>query len=246
MIYIVLAIVSVIAGIVTAISGGGGMLIVSVLMLIDIPIKIIIGTNRLSALMDNATSAYNYNKKGKVNKKFVKYAAIPGLIGTAIGSKLLLLLDGRILERLIPILLIAIVIHSLVSKKSGSISEFKGFTPLNMAAVSFVVFILGIYMGFFGMAAGSFMALSFVYIYKFDFLEAVATAKPLLALMGLFSLFFLAKNGLINYEYAFFITVFRMVGSKLGSNYAIKKGSKLVKPVFLILCVTIGLKNLFF
>jgi len=45
MIYIVLAIVSVIAGIVTAISGGGGMLIVSVLMLIDIPIKIIIGTN---------------------------------------------------------------------------------------------------------------------------------------------------------------------------------------------------------
>jgi uncharacterized membrane protein YfcA len=246
MIYIVLAVVSLIAGIVTAISGGGGMLIVSILMLIEIPIKIIIGTNRLSAFMDNATSAYNYNKKGKVNKKFVKYAAIPGLIGTAIGSKLLLLLDGRILERLIPILLIVIVIHSLTSKKSGSINEFKGFTHLNMAAGSFAVFVLGIYMGFFGMAAGSFMALSLVYIYKFDFLEAVATAKPLLALMGLFSLFFLAKNGLINYEYALFITVFRMVGSKLGSSYAIKKGSKLVKPVFLILCVTIGLKNIFF
>ena len=246
MIYIVLAVVSLVAGIVTAISGGGGMLIVSVLMLIDIPIKVIIGTNRLSALMDNTTSAYNYNKKGKVNKRFVKYAAIPGLIGTAIGSKLLLLLDGRILERLIPALLILIVIHSLTTKKVGSVSEFKGFTPLNLAVGTFVIFILGIYLGFFGLAAGSFMALSLVYIYKFDFLEAVATTKPILAIMALFSIFFMAKNGLINYQYAFFITVFRIFGSRLGSNYASKKGAKLVKPVFLTLCVTIGIKNIFF
>ena len=87
MLYIILAVGALIAGAVTAIAGGGGILIVTLLMLFDTPIKMVIGTNRLSALMDNATSTYNYNKRGKINRKFLKYSMLPALVGTFIGSK---------------------------------------------------------------------------------------------------------------------------------------------------------------
>jgi uncharacterized membrane protein YfcA len=244
MIYIVLAVGALIAGIVTAIAGGGGILIVTLLMLLDTPIKLVIGTNRFSALLDNATSAYNYNKKGKVNKKFLKYAALPSLIGTFIGSKFLSVVDSEVLEKLIPVILIALVVHSSFSKKMGLESNFQGFNKKNIMLGSVVTFFIGIYTGFFGLAAGSFFSLSLVYVFKFDFLEAVATVKPLLFLMGITSVVFYAANGLIDYRYAIFITVFRVVGSRFGSSYASEKGSKLVKPVFSIFCVLVAIKNI--
>ncbi|ADO83343.1 sulfite exporter TauE/SafE family protein [Ilyobacter polytropus] len=246
MIYIILAVGALIAGVITAIAGGGGMLIMAILMMVDMPIKMIIGTNRLSALMDNGTSAYHYNKNGNVNKTFLKYAIIPGAIGTIAGTKMLAMMDGKVLERLIPMILIALVIHSLTSKKVGIESNFEGFTKKTIAMGIIVTFIIGVYMGFFGMAAGSFFALALVYIFKFDFLEAVATVKPLLFLMGVTSIFFYAAEGLIDYKYALFITVFRILGSRFGSGYASKKGSKLVKPVFLTLCMAIVLKDVFY
>lgn len=244
MLYLVLAVGALIAGAVTAIAGGGGILIVTLLMLLDTPIKLVIGTNRLSALMDNATSAYNYNKKGKINREFLKYSTVPALVGTFIGSKFLSIVDSVILERLIPVILIALVVHSTFSKKTGLESKFEGFNKKNIVLGMIVTFAVGVYTGFFGLAAGSFFSLALVYVFKFDFLEAVATVKPLLFLMGVTSAVFYAANGLIDYRYAIFITVFRVVGSRLGSSYASEKGARLVKPVFSIFCVLIAIKNI--
>jgi uncharacterized membrane protein YfcA len=237
---------SLIAGVITAIAGGGGMLIFAILMLLDMPIKMILGTNRVSAVMDNATSAYHYNKNGNVNRTFLKYSLIPAFLGTMVGTKLLTMVDGKVLERLIPMILIGLVIHSFSSKKVGIDSHFDGFTKKTIIMGIVVTFIIGVYMGFFGMAAGSFFALALVYVFKFDFLEAVATAKPILVFMGLSSLGFYAVNGLINYKYALLITVFRVIGSRFGSTYASKKGSRLVKPVFLTFCIIIVAKDMFF
>lgn len=246
MIYIILAVGALVAGVITAIAGGGGMLIMAILMMVDMPIKMIIGTNRLSALVDNGTSAYHYNKNGNVNRTFLKYAIIPGALGTIVGTKMLAMMDGKVLERLIPMILIALVMHSLTSKKVGIESKFEGFTKKTITVGVIVTFLIGLYMGFFGMAAGSFFALALVYIFKFDFLEAVATVKPILFLMGFTSIFFYAAEGLIDYKYALFITFFRLLGSRFGSGYASKKGSKLVKPVFLTLCTAIVLKDVFY
>ncbi len=246
MIYMILAVGALLAGIITSIAGGGGILIVTLLMMIEMPIKMVIGTNRLSALMDNATSAYNYNKNGKVNKTFLKYAILPGILGTVMGSQLLARMDGMVLERLVPMVLLALVIHSAASKKTGMESHFEGFTKKTISMGAAFTFLIGLYTGFFGLAAGSFFALALVYIFKFDFLEAVATAKPLLFLMGLTSIFFYAAEGLIDYKYAIFITFFRVIGSRMGSSYATKKGAKLVKPVFLTFCVVIVAKDVFY
>ena len=245
MLYIILAVGALIAGAVTAIAGGGGILIVTLLMLFDTPIKMVIGTNRLSALMDNATSTYNYNKRGKINRKFLKYSMLPALVGTFIGSKFLSMVDSYVLERLIPVILIALVVHSSFSKKTGMESRFQGFNKKNILLGMLVTFIIGVYTGFFGLAAGSFFSLALVYVFKFDFLEAVATVKPLLFIMGLTSAVFYAVNGLIDYRYAIFITIFRVVGSRLGSSYASEKGARLVKPVFSVFCVLIAVKNIF-
>ncbi|WP_372714423.1 sulfite exporter TauE/SafE family protein [Ilyobacter sp.] len=246
MIYIILAVGALVAGIITAIAGGGGMLIMAILMMVDMPIKMIIGTNRVSALMDNGTSAYHYNKNGNVNRTFLKYAVIPAAAGTIVGTRMLAMMDGKILERLIPMILIALIIHSLTSKNVGIESKFQGFTKKTVAMGIGVTFLIGVYMGFFGMAAGSFFALALVYIFKFNFLEAVATVKPLVFLMGITSIFFYAAEGLIDYKYALFITFFRVIGSRFGSTYASKKGSKLVKPVFLTLCAAIVVKDAFY
>jgi len=245
MIYFFLAIGALIAGIVTAMAGGGGIFIITFLMMLEIPIKIVIGTNRVSACLDNATSSYNYYKKGKLDTEFFKYAIIPAFLGTVIGSKLLVLLNAKIVERLIPMILLALVIRMFVNKKAGLENEFEGFTRKNIIKGIIVTFLMGIYMGFFGLAIGNFFTLALVYVLKFDFLKAVATVKPINFFMGLVSVVIYAMDGIIDWKIAIFVTAFRVIGSKLGSNYASEKGAKAVKPIFLLLCVFTVFKEYF-
>lgn len=211
MIYLILILGAISAGVVTSIAGGGGIFVITFLTVLEVPIKVAIGTNRVSALLDNATSSYTYYKKGKIHVEFLKYAIIPALIGPIIGSELLCLLNGKILERLMPFILMILVINLVTNKNKGLENKFEGFTKQNLLKGAVITFFLGIYMGFFGLAIGNFFTLFLVYIFKFDFLEAVANAKPIIFLMGFVSLIFYIINGLVNYKYALIITVFRII-----------------------------------
>lgn len=63
--------------------------------------------------------------------------------------------------------------------------------------------------------------------------------------MGLVSVVIYAMEGIIDWKIAIFVTAFRVIGSKLGSNYASEKGAKAVKPIFLLLCVFTVFKEYF-
>ena len=63
--------------------------------------------------------------------------------------------------------------------------------------------------------------------------------------MGLVSVVIYAMDGFIDWKIAMFITIFRIMGSRLGSTYASKKGAKFVKPIFLGLCLFTVVKEYF-
>lgn len=105
-----------------------------------------------------------------------------------------------------------------------------------------MAFIIGFYDGFLGPGTGSFLIFFIIKIFKVDFNSASGNAKILNLSSNLTSILLFIYHGKVNYFYGLPVALIMMLGAVLGTNLAIKKGTKLTKPLFLIVTSFLILK----
>ncbi len=235
-----------ITGFVDAVAGGGGVISVPILMWAGLPVKTAIATNKIGGMVGNSTTSYNYYKRGQVDGKLFKRCALLALGGAVIGARLLKFIPSEVLERGIPYVLMLLVAYTLLSKGAGVEDRFKGYTRKNKAAGMILVFLVGIYNGFFGPASGSFLTMGLIAIYGFDFLRATGTSKPLNLMMTFSSGVILLLMGGADLKVGLVCALFRSLGGRAGSNFAVRAGSRAVKPIFIGASTLVIIKMLVF
>lgn len=239
---IIIAVGMFITGFVDAIAGGGGVISVPILMWSGLPVKSAIATNKIGGMVGNSTTAFNYYKKGKVDTELFKRCAFLAFAGAVTGTQLLRFISSEFLEGVIPYILILLVMYTLASKGKGIEDNFKGYTERNKKAGMLLVFMVGVYNGFFGPASGSFMTMGLIGIYGFDFLTATGTSKPLNLMMTFSSGIILLFMGGADLKVGLLCAVFRSIGGRAGSSFAVRIGSKMVKPIFITACTVVIIK----
>ena len=105
-------------------------------------------------------------------------------------------------------------------------------------------FLISFYIGFFGPGGGSFLIFAYIKIYKFDFTTAAGNAKIINLTANLASLIIFIYLGKIAYLYAIPLSFVSFLGSQCGAKYAIKKGAKFIRPVFLTVSAITTIKML--
>lgn len=229
----VIAVGMFITGFVDAVAGGGGVISVPILMWAGLPVKVAIATNKIGGMVGNSTTSYNYYKRGMVDVSLFKRCALLALAGAVIGARLLKYIPSELLERGIPYVLMLLVAYTMLSKGAGVEDRFRGYTPKNKIAGMVLVFVVGLYNGFFGPASGSFLTMGLIAIYGFDFLRATGTSKPLNLMMTFSSGIILLLMGGVDLRVGVICALFRSLGGRAGSNFAVRAGSKVVKPIFI-------------
>ena len=84
-----------------------------------LPIVIVLGTNKLQASIGIAMATFKYYKNGLINFKTVLRGLIAGFIGASFGTILAVVIHNDFINKLVPILLIAVFIFSIVNKNLG-------------------------------------------------------------------------------------------------------------------------------
>lgn len=233
------------AAFVDAIAGGGGIISLPAFLIAGLDPHYALGTNKFSSSTASFTSTMNFMRHGKINKKLMLILAPFTLIGAAIGVNTVLKIDEHFLYTLVIIMIIFVGIYSLFSKSMGSQYNFKKFTPLNITAGILMAGFLGFYDGFFGPGAGSFLIFALIHIFKFDFLHASGSAKFLNFTSNIVSFIIFAFNGRIILSYGIPAAIFMILGARVGSKLALKKGSKFIKPLFITMSLAAAVKLLF-
>ena len=229
------------ASFVDAIAGGGGLITVPAFIASGLPIHVAIGTNKMSASFSVLGSAFRYFKSGKINFSLLKFPIIFGAIGAVFGVLLVTHTNEKILQPLILIMLILVAVYTFINKNIGIKDEFNGQTKKNTIEGSIAAFVLCFYIGFFGPGGGAFMLFAFLNVYKFDFIRASAHAKVLNLVANIASLIVFMYLGCVSYLYSILVGIVMFIGAQCGAKYAMKKGSKFVRPFFLTVAVlTIG------
>lgn len=240
--YIFICAAGFIAAFVDSIAGGGGLISVPAYLLIGLPPTYVNGTNKFSATSASLTSSIKFIRSKKADFKILKYALPFTIIGAIIGVNTALSIPESFLKSVITILIIIIGFYTYFSKSLGIKDNFTGYSIRNYVLTCILALGIGFYDGFFGPGTGTFLTFGLIAIYKFDFTKASGNARVMNFTSNIVSLALYAVNGRILYKYAVPVAIFAVIGARLGTKFALKNGSKFIKPIFIVIALATAIK----
>jgi len=225
------------AGFVDSIAGGGGLVTLPVLLSLGMPPQVALGTNKLQATFGSGSAAWHYGRAGLIDFRACRLGVIFTLIGATLGTLLVSQLPPDALKQTIPWLLLGIAVYFLFQPKLGD-TDVRG----RMAPGWFhFIFGLGIgfYDGFFGPGTGTFWAVAYMLGLGFNLTRATAHTKVMNFTSNLASLVVFLAGGHVHFAAGACMGLGQLLGARLGSKVVIRKGTKLIRPIFIVVVLAI-------
>ena len=246
------------------IGGGGSILAVPLLVyIIGLEPHMAIGTSALVVGINALVNFIDHKKRGHVllNKSFL--FAIPGVVGTVIGSQLGLLTPASSLLILFALFMITIAIKMLIEKKNmkGYIDvHFKKTKSLkdnvqkdqpdiennlvtnkrykNMKVV-IMGFLVGLGAGYFGIGGGFLIVPSLMYL-DVNIVNSIGTSLLPVSFFGLTTAISYSLSGQINFFIAILLICGGILGGKVGTALSSRASKTLLTRIFSILLITVA------
>lgn len=239
---IILFLFGFLAAFIDSVVGGGGLISLPVLMFTGLSPSSAVATNKLAGTMGSLTSTITFYRSGKLDFKTISKFFPFVFLASMLGAWTVHLLDPTLLKPLMLIMLAAVTVYTIFKKEWGNISTFKKLSPKKYIGFFLLVAAIGFYDGFLGPGTGSFLIFAFLMI-GFDFLKAAGNAKFLNFASNIGALVMFLFLGQINFVYGLIMGFAQIIGAICGSKFAIKRGSRYVRVLFIIVTVLLLTKN---
>lgn len=233
------------AGLVDAIGGGGGLISLPAYLIAGLPMHQAVATNKLSSTCGTTLATVRFIKNKLVNFKLAIPSIISAIIGSSIGAKLSLMMDERIMEYILFVVLplAAFIVLNKKLFKDNPDAELVLNTKTYITAV-IAALIIGMYDGFYGPGTGTFLIIAFTTFAKISVGSANAQAKVINLTTNITSLIIFILNGQVLFSLGLAAAACNMLGGYIGAGLVINKGSRIVKPTILLVLLLLFLKIL--
>ncbi|MGF6905896.1 sulfite exporter TauE/SafE family protein [Fusobacterium sp. PH5-44] len=231
------------AAFVDAIAGGGGLISLPAYLASGLSPHMALGTNKLSSSFGASASAIKFALSGKVNWSLLKKTLLFSFIGSIAGTLCVQLwIKPNYVVPIAIIFLTLVLFYTIVNKKIGETNDFTGLTSKNLYLGIFMALVIGFYDGFFGPGTGAFLIFALIKIFKFDFVNASGNAKFYNFASNIASLITVIFLKRVNYTYAIIVGIVMVLGSTLGAKFAVTKGDRVIKPIFITITTLVLIK----
>lgn len=232
------------AGFVDAIAGGGGLISLPAYLLAGVPMHQAIATNKLSSATGTLVSTVRFCRHTTVDWSIALPAIVLSLIGSFAGAKLTMLMPESILKIVLLIVLPITALfvfrkNALVEKQNGSVSHTRMLVITWIAAL-----VIGGYDGFYGPGTGTFLILIMVGLAKMDMMQAAANTKLINLASNISALIAFLIGGQVVLTLGLTAAVFSIAGHYTGASMVMQNGTKIVRPIILVVLVLLFIKVL--
>ena len=229
------------ASFVDGVAGGGGIISVPTYFLAGLPAHLALGTNKLSSCIGTSVSAARFIKGGYVDWKLGVPSILLALYGAHLGTRLQLTLDERYLKWLLlavlPVVAVVVLRQKRLPEERGEIAPGKQAAIVLAAAL-----IVGAYDGFYGPGTGTFLILIFCQLGRMDLRTASGNVKLVNLASNIGALATSLLNGKVFLVLGLIGAVASVAGHYIGAGLAIKDGSKIVRPIILLVLILLAVK----
>ena len=232
------------AGLVDAIGGAGGLISLPAYLLAGLPIHNAIATNKLSSTCGTALTTVRFIRQGLVNWRIAIPTIFCAIGGSSLGANLSMTVPESVMQAVLFVVLPVVAIIVLSPKTfCDRAPEQKLDKKIWITALA-SAFVVGIYDGFYGPGTGTFLIIAFTVFAKLDIRTANAQTKVINLTTNITSLTIFLLNGQPVILLGLAAAACNMAGNYVGASLALTKGSKITRPVILLVLVLLFLKVL--
>lgn len=243
--FLFLFVAAMLAGLIDAVAGGGGLIQVPALFSAypNHPPATLIGTTKVASFAGTFNAALRYGRTVRIYWSATAPAVVAAFACSMAGAYALTLVPAEPLRKLLPFVLGVLLIYTLAKKDLGT----EHAPTLSGNAERWLALLgggaIGFYDGIFGPGTGSFLMILFVRVFGYDFLHAAASTKLVNLSTNLAAMLLLASKGHIWWQLGLVMAVGNVLGSQVGSRLALKHGSRFVRKVFLVVVTALIAKT---
>jgi uncharacterized membrane protein YfcA len=237
---LVLCFVAFIGSALNAVAGGGSFFTFPALIFTGVPVLNANATSTVSLWPGAFSSAYTLRKKLGVERKLLIQFVIVSLIGSIIGTTLLLLTPDKVLNKLVPFLLLGatliLIFRNQIQHRSAK------YVGKNVALI--IQFFIAIYGGYFGGGIGILMLATLSLIGYKEIIQMNSIKSFLGATINGIAVILFIVSGKVYWQEASFMLIAAIFGGVFGTLLLSK-----VRPVYMnrfIIFVGICLSLVFF
>ena len=233
----------ILAGMVDAIAGGGGLISLPAYMIAGLPAHAAVATNKMSSTCGTAVSTFRFLKNGLINLKLAVPACAATLAGSYLGAHLSMRINERILEYIIlailPVAAFFVLNNKLFNRKGAGKLEI---TRRTVTVSLIAAFIIGIYDGLYGPATGTFLIIAFTVFARLTVETANGQAKIINLTSNITALVIFLLNDQVVIILGLAAAACNIAGNYIGSGLVMTNGAKIVRPVIIVVLVLLLIK----
>ncbi|MDH5424821.1 MAG: sulfite exporter TauE/SafE family protein [Gammaproteobacteria bacterium] len=244
---IILLIISITANLFSAMAGGGaGLLQLPAIIFLGLTFSTALATHKVASVALGVGATVRHLREGALERQFAVFILATGLPGVILGAVLILDIPDRLAELALGGLTICLALYSFLQKQLGQMLDVKHRDSLGYLIGGLVLFAIGVLNGSLTSGTGLFVTLWLVKWFGLDYKRAVAYT---LILVGLFwngaGAITLGLLGSIQWDWLPALILGSFIGGYAGAHISIKKSNYLIKRVFEVITMLVGLKLIF-
>lgn len=225
-------------GIIDAVAGGGGLITLPAYLLAGLPPHLASGTNKCGNAFGTILSTGRFLKHGNIHIPSALLGGAGALLGAWLGARLNMIVPEQFLYYIMLAAVPAMAIFLLFKRNFGTENHSDQLSKQRLLVTAGLIgLVIGCYDGFFGPGAGTFLMLAFTGLCKFDLLTASGNTKVANSASNVASLITFGLGGQVMWSVGIPAALCGIAGNYVGSGLALKKGAKIIRPMFIVVLV---------
>ena len=240
---VALFLISLLANLFSAFSGGGaGLIQLPALIFLGLPFVVALATHKVASVALGIGATVRHLREGGLEKNLSLYILATGLPGVVLGANVILGIPGRSAELALGVLTAGLGLYSWLNPGLGQHNTIRHRDPVGFLIGGAGLFAIGVLNGSLTSGTGLFVTLWLVRWFGFDYRRAVAYTLILVGIFwngaGAVTLGMLAE---IHWSWVPVLLAGSLLGGYFGAHLAISKGNRWIKRAFEVIALVIGL-----
>lgn len=241
---VVLIVVFFLTAVVGVVTGSNSLIAVPVMFQFGIEPKVAVATNMFGLVFMSVGGTIPFLRQDRIDIRRISPLIAVTVIGSALGAAIVGLITGEAIKLIVSIAMIAVVIFTLVKRRSG-IEKAENVSRGAVAVTFVLTFLLGIYGGLFSGGYVTVLTAVLVAFFGMTYSESVASTKLINVFSSGIATVVFMWQGLVDYKLGLILGVTMFVGAYVGAHYVTKLNDIWIRRIFLTTVFLLALKTLY-
>jgi len=244
------------SGWIDAVAGSGGLLQLPALLLLggSVPVPNLLGTNKLPATIAKVFAALTYARRHPIDRAVAIRGGLAATAGSAGGALFALSVSTAFLRPVILMVLVMVAVFILARPRFGTATasasphqpaqnDTNQVRRRHIAALTLLGAVgIGFYDGVVGPGSGTFLIILFTRLLELEFIQVLSTVTWINVGTNLGALVMFAALGHVLWILGLGMALFSVFGAVIGARMTLKRGSKFIRVVLLIVVICTALR----